>query len=74
MLQVYDFTSEDLLDQGEIGRGGFGNVNRMIHKKSNTIMAVKVSYSQLFVVLIKTLYRRCHENTINFTNVLIPSQ
>ncbi|KAK7603785.1 hypothetical protein V9T40_003784 [Parthenolecanium corni] len=38
---VYDFTSEDLLDQGEIGRGGFGNVNRMIHKKSNTIMAVK---------------------------------
>jgi mitogen-activated protein kinase kinase 4 len=39
---VYDFTSEDLQDLGEIGRGGFGTVNKMIHRLSNTVMAVKV--------------------------------
>lgn len=38
---VYDFTSEDLRDLGEIGRGGFGTVNKMIHRISNTVMAVK---------------------------------
>lgn len=40
---VYDFTSDDLQDLGEIGRGAFGTVNKMIHRKSNTVMAVKVS-------------------------------
>lgn len=39
--KVYDFTSEDLQDLGEIGRGGFGTVNKMIHRISNTVMAVK---------------------------------
>ncbi|KAK6643076.1 Dual specificity mitogen-activated protein kinase kinase 4 [Polyplax serrata] len=38
---VYDFTSDDLQDLGEIGRGAFGTVNKMIHRKSNTVMAVK---------------------------------
>ncbi|KAI5723645.1 hypothetical protein M8J76_009100 [Diaphorina citri] len=38
---VYDFTSEDLQDLGEIGRGGFGTVNKMIHRSSDTVMAVK---------------------------------
>ncbi|XP_046660034.1 dual specificity mitogen-activated protein kinase kinase 4 isoform X2 [Homalodisca vitripennis] len=38
---VYDFTSEDLQDQGEIGRGAFGTVNKMVHRKSSTVMAVK---------------------------------
>ncbi|XP_012271928.1 dual specificity mitogen-activated protein kinase kinase 4 [Orussus abietinus] len=38
---VYDFTSEDLQDLGEIGRGGFGTVNKMTHRISNTVMAVK---------------------------------
>ncbi|KAE8745378.1 Mitogen-activated Protein Kinase Kinase [Frankliniella occidentalis] len=38
---VYDFTSEDLQDLGEIGRGAFGTVNKMVHRKSNTVMAVK---------------------------------
>lgn len=42
-MQIYDFTSEDLQDTGEIGRGAFGTVNKMIHRKSNTVMAVKVS-------------------------------
>ena len=31
----------DLADHGEIGRGAFGAVNRMIHIRSNTEMAVK---------------------------------
>lgn len=38
---AYDFTSEDLQDLGEIGRGGFGTVNKMIHRKSGTVIAVK---------------------------------
>ncbi|CAL7948680.1 dual specificity mitogen-activated protein kinase kinase 4 [Xylocopa sonorina] len=38
---IYDFTSEDLQDLGEIGRGGFGTVNKMIHRISDTVMAVK---------------------------------
>ncbi|XP_034242418.1 dual specificity mitogen-activated protein kinase kinase 4 [Thrips palmi] len=38
---VYDFTSEDLQDMGEIGRGAFGTVNKMEHRKSRTVMAVK---------------------------------
>ncbi|XP_054284276.1 dual specificity mitogen-activated protein kinase kinase 4-like isoform X2 [Macrosteles quadrilineatus] len=38
---IYDFTSEDLLDEGEIGRGAFGTVNKMVHRKSDTVMAVK---------------------------------
>lgn len=38
---VYDFTSEDLQDLGEIGRGGFGTVNKMVHIISDTVMAVK---------------------------------
>lgn len=32
---------DDLMDLGEIGRGGFGTVNKMIFKKNNKVMAVK---------------------------------
>lgn len=39
--QLYDFTAEDLTDQGEIGRGAYGTVNKMCHDKSGTVMAVK---------------------------------
>ncbi|XP_039263192.2 dual specificity mitogen-activated protein kinase kinase 4-like [Styela clava] len=39
--QVYDFTSKDLTDEGEIGRGAFGTVNRMRHNDSGKQMAVK---------------------------------
>lgn len=28
-------------DLGEIGRGGFGTVNKMIHRKSGMVLAVK---------------------------------
>lgn len=38
---VYDFTADDLADLGEIGRGAFGTVNKMVHQKSGLIMAVK---------------------------------
>ena len=40
--QTFDFTAEDLEDRGEIGRGAYGCVNKMWHKKSDTLMAVKV--------------------------------
>lgn len=49
LMQIYDFTSEDLQDTGEIGRGAFGTVNKMIHRKSNTVMAVKVSLVVHFI-------------------------
>ncbi|GAV03567.1 hypothetical protein RvY_13966 [Ramazzottius varieornatus] len=38
---VYEFTADDLEDLGEIGRGNYGSVNKMMHRKSGTIMAVK---------------------------------
>jgi len=40
--QVYDFTADDLIDQGEIGHGNYGTVNKMYHECSGTVMAVKV--------------------------------
>ncbi|XP_012581536.1 PREDICTED: dual specificity mitogen-activated protein kinase kinase 4 [Condylura cristata] len=39
--QHWDFTAEDLKDLGEIGRGAYGSVNKMVHKPSAQIMAVK---------------------------------
>jgi len=41
--QEYDFTAEDLIDQGEIGHGNYGTVNKMYHEQSSTVMAVKVN-------------------------------
>ncbi|KAK7827461.1 hypothetical protein U0070_026667, partial [Myodes glareolus] len=38
--QHWDFTAEDLKDLGEIGRGAYGSVNKMVHKPSGQIMAV----------------------------------
>lgn len=45
--QHWDFTAEDLKDLGEIGRGAYGSVNKMVHKPSNKIMAVKVPNKSL---------------------------
>ena len=42
-LQEFDFTSEDLSDQGYFGRGAYGTVNKMYHEQSDTMMAVKVN-------------------------------
>lgn len=36
-----DFRADDMGDLGEIGRGNFGTVNKMIFKKGNKVMAVK---------------------------------
>ena len=67
-MQVYDFTSDDLQDLGEIGRGAFGTVNKMVHRRSNTVMAVKVEYfiSIVKFALVKT---ECNFNVlvIDFT-------
>ncbi|XP_037729649.1 dual specificity mitogen-activated protein kinase kinase 4 [Drosophila subpulchrella] len=38
---THTFTSDDLEDEGEIGRGAFGAVNKMIFKKLDKVMAVK---------------------------------
>ncbi|XP_031568016.1 dual specificity mitogen-activated protein kinase kinase 4-like [Actinia tenebrosa] len=38
---VYEYTADDLVDYGEIGRGAYGTVNKMFHPDSNTFMAVK---------------------------------
>lgn len=40
--EVYDFTSEDLQDLGEIGRGGFGSVNQMIFKRTADPIVIAV--------------------------------
>lgn len=42
-----DFTAEDLKDLGEIGRGAYGSVNKMVHKPTGQIMAVKVFFDML---------------------------
>lgn len=64
---VYDFTSEDLQDLGEIGRGGFGTVNKMIHRISNTVMAVKVSDKILILRIQFYLnYSRIYESYSNY--------
>uniref|UniRef100_H2YTH0 mitogen-activated protein kinase kinase n=1 Tax=Ciona savignyi TaxID=51511 RepID=H2YTH0_CIOSA len=39
--EAFDFGASDLSDRGEIGRGAFGAVNRMVHRDSGTEMAVK---------------------------------
>uniref|UniRef100_A0A915HL30 Uncharacterized protein n=1 Tax=Romanomermis culicivorax TaxID=13658 RepID=A0A915HL30_ROMCU len=41
----YEFTAEDLLDLGEIGQGCFGSVYKMLHKSSQMLIAVKVSFN-----------------------------
>lgn len=51
--QHWDFTAEDLKDLGEIGRGAYGSVNKMVHKPSGQIMAVKVGDAMItFGILI----------------------
>jgi len=67
-VQVYDFTSDDLQDLGEIGRGAFGTVNKMVHRRSNTVMAVKVECSISIVkfVLVK-IERNFNVLVIDFT-------
>ncbi|EDV27376.1 uncharacterized protein TRIADDRAFT_21381, partial [Trichoplax adhaerens] len=37
----YSFVATDLIDEGEIGRGAYGTVNKMLHEESKTLMGVK---------------------------------
>lgn len=39
--KIYNFSSDDLIDEGEIGRGAYGTVNKVYHSASDTLMAVK---------------------------------
>ena len=39
--EEYNFCAEDLMDCGEIGRGNFGAVNKMLFRKAGRVMAVK---------------------------------
>ncbi|XP_065065810.1 dual specificity mitogen-activated protein kinase kinase 4-like [Rhopilema esculentum] len=39
--QTYTYSAEDLIDHGEIGRGSFGSVSKMLHSESGLEMAVK---------------------------------
>ncbi|RDD43886.1 Dual specificity mitogen-activated protein kinase kinase 4 [Trichoplax sp. H2] len=39
--QNYSFVATDLIDEGEIGRGAYGTVNKMLHEESKTLMGVK---------------------------------
>lgn len=52
---TYDFTSDDLQDFGEIGRGAYGAVNKMVFRLTNTTMAgkrtiVKLYHSTMFQI------------------------
>lgn len=38
----YDFTSDDLQDLGEIGRGAYGAVNKMVFRETQTTMAGEI--------------------------------
>lgn len=40
---AHRFSADDLEDMGEIGHGSFGTVNKMKHRQTGTVMAVKVS-------------------------------
>lgn len=44
---TFDFTSDDLQDLGEIGRGAYGAVNKMIFRHTNTTMAGKIILSTI---------------------------
>ena len=43
MLQEYKTEIKDLEHQGELGNGTCGHVVKMLHKPSQTVIAVKVS-------------------------------
>ena len=42
--QTFECSSDDLLEEVELGRGAYGAVYRMKHKPTGTVMAVKVRF------------------------------
>lgn len=65
VCQDLAFSSSDLIDEGEIGRGAYGFVNRMVHKPTNVIMAVKRIRS--------TLDEREQSNTLKDLEIVMNS-
>lgn len=47
------FSSDDLVDEGELGQGAYGFVNRMVHKPTKTVMAVKVKALIFYIIICK---------------------
>ena len=43
--QSFECAAEDLIEEGELGRGAYGVVLKMKHKHTGTLMAVKVSFN-----------------------------
>jgi len=52
---------------GEIGRGAFGTVNKMVHRRSNTVMAVKVDYS---ISIVKFALVKIEQNSMFWLLIL----
>ncbi|RTG84352.1 mitogen-activated protein kinase kinase 4 [Schistosoma bovis] len=65
ICQDLKFSTEDLMDEGEIGRGAYGFVNRMVHRPTKTAMAVKRIRS--------TLNEREQRNTLKDLDVVMNS-
>ncbi|TNN15371.1 Dual specificity mitogen-activated protein kinase kinase 2 isoform 1 [Schistosoma japonicum] len=65
VCQDLKFSTEDLIDEGEIGRGAYGFVNRMLHRPTKTVMAVKRIRS--------TLNEREQRNTLKDLDVVMNS-
>lgn len=49
---TYDFTSDDLQDLGEIGRGAYGAVNKMVFRLTDTTMAGKRRLNTCIIIII----------------------
>ncbi|CAH8573573.1 unnamed protein product [Schistosoma mattheei] len=65
ICQDLKFSTDDLMDEGEIGRGAYGFVNRMVHRPTKTAMAVKRIRS--------TLNEREQRNTLKDLDVVMNS-
>ncbi|CAH8861394.1 unnamed protein product [Trichobilharzia szidati] len=65
VCQDLAFSTDDLIDEGEIGRGAYGFVNRMLHVPTQTVMAVKRIRS--------TLNEREQKNTLKDLDVVMNS-
>ena len=47
-LQEFKVLIEDLAEVGHLGNGNYGTVSKMLFKKTDTVMAVKVRLLSLF--------------------------
>lgn len=59
-IKEYHFGYEDLRDLGEIGRGRYGRVNKMMHIDTGRLLAVKVIFLDFAVNALIT-YNLCFD-------------